>query len=477
MRTRYYLLASLAILGIALSARAETTKVDYSKVAWSPTPSPSPWTEWKYDPKVNNEKTWKYVEELTPEELEYWQIDARWNHETPRDKEFPWLPEERYPFKPPYSGEKLAALYDEYNQTGMCNVLAHYGYHISRTMNRQGVMTKSDALCFTAKKFRTFAQDLYEIKSGEIEGYWAETLLYPPENEGMVLFSTWYHATPNSTKQEDRWLYLPTLRRVRRFSGASGEDYPAGSTLTYDDIFLRNFWKYESKIIGVDILYEAANTKQPYGPIEGPYRKDGGVEVYVVLNVHKMPGYYLKQWITYHDRKSLHVLRYEQWDKNGNLKLIGEESLANKANYFGNNDAYLWQEAMKGGLSPGGTERRGMLMGAGPRTSWDVQLDLRTYGLASGPETGIDREKFGDYSIIPESWESFFSPQRIEKPYKSQKPTVTFTSADFPPRPSLYRDKFPKYREIVLPSELQAKIKQDELAKRGLFTGTEKANN
>lgn len=39
---------------------------------------------------------------------------------------------------------------------------------------------------------------------------------------------------------DDRWLYLPALRMVRRISGASNDDYFMGSDFTYDDMGDRN---------------------------------------------------------------------------------------------------------------------------------------------------------------------------------------------------------------------------------------------
>ncbi len=41
-------------------------------------------------------------------------------------------------------------------------------------------------------------------------------------------------------RDDDRWLYLPALRMVRRISGSSNEDYFMGSDFTYDDMGDRN---------------------------------------------------------------------------------------------------------------------------------------------------------------------------------------------------------------------------------------------
>jgi|GEM_PF-939693 len=463
------LLAATA-LSIAVDFSVAKEGAEWGKVAWSPLQSTSPWKEWKWDPKKEG-RTWKYVEELTPDEKAYWQIDARWSHEIPRDKEYPNLPEERYPFKLPYSGEELSAL-GEAGGGGsvMCGLQTHHGYHISRTKDRNGVVSKSDNICNTIKHFKTFAQQLYEIKPGTEQGAFLVVVTSPPESAGTVSLSKFYKDGPGVSKVEDRWAYLPSLRRVRRISGASGEDYLPGSIETYDDVFLRDFWKYDSKVIGVDILYQAVNTKKPYGPIKGPYRQDGGIETYVVLHKHSKKGYYLNQWITWHEKKTGHVIRTEQWDRKGNFKLVSEKGLAGIVNFYGK-DVYPWEEGFKGGLTANGAERRAILHGGGPSQSWDVEQDVQTYGIPDTPSTGVAKEKFGPLDVYAgkETWKQLFQPQRIENSFVKPVPTVKFEAKDFPPPPPLYREKFAKYRKIALPAEILSKIKKQESEKRKLF--------
>jgi hypothetical protein len=462
---------------IAASAFAVTVEsgvakesADWGKVAWSPVKSPSQWSEWQWEPKKEG-RTWKYVEELTAAEKEYWQIDPRWSHEIPRDKEFPLLPEERYPYKPPYTGEELASLSESAGSTTtMCGLQTHHAYHINRTKDRNGIVSKSDTICNTIKHFKTYAQMLYGMKPGAEQGAYLVVVVSPPEQNGTVSLSKFYKDGPGVTKLEDRWAYLPNLRRVRRISGANGEDYIPGAIVTYDDVFLRDFWKFDSKIIGVDILYQAANQKKPYGPITGPYRKDGGIDTYVVLHRPKQKDYYLSQWITWQDKKTGHILRTEQWDRRGNFKKIDENTLAAQVLVFGKLE-YPWAEAIKGGLNENGNERRSFMMGGGPTYSWDVEQDVQTYMIPSGPDKKIDYDKFGPLSVYAgkENWQSLFQPQRIENPFTKPVPVVKFEAKDFPPYPPLYREKFPKFRKIALPSEIQAKIKKEESEKRKLF--------
>jgi hypothetical protein len=47
-------------------------------------------------------------------------------------------------------------------------------------------------------------------------------------------FLSWEYDDPD--KDDDRWLYLPALKKVRRISGSSRNDYFMGSDFTYDDM-------------------------------------------------------------------------------------------------------------------------------------------------------------------------------------------------------------------------------------------------
>lgn len=457
-------------VGLSAAPAGAAGGTDWTKVAWTPQQSPSPWKEWKWDPKKEG-RTWKYYEELTAEEKEYWQIDPRWSHEIPRDKQYPLYPEVRYPYHLPYNGEELASLADSAGSTTtMCGLQTHHAYHINRTKDRNGVVSKSDTICNTIKHFKTYAEMLYGLKPGTEQGAYLVVVVSPPESNGTVQLSKFYKDGPGVSKVEDRWVYVPSLKRVRRFNGASGQDYIPGAISTYDDVFLRDFWKYDSKIIGVDILYQAANEKKPYGPVAGAYRQDGGVETYVVLNKPKQSNYYLSQWVTWHDKKTGHVLRTEQWDRKGNFKLITESSLAAPVLVF-NKLEYPWAEAIKGGLNENGNERRSFMMGGGPTLAWDVELDVSTYMIPSNPSEKIDYDKFGPLNVYAggEDWKQLFQPQRIENPFVKPVPVVNFTAKNFPAHPPIYREKFPKFRKVDLPSEIQNKIKKEEQSKRGLF--------
>jgi hypothetical protein len=55
-----------------------------------------------------------------------------------------------------------------------------------------------------------------------------------PADVRGIGFLAWEYNNP--AKDDDRWLHLPALRRVRRISGPSKNDYFMGSDFTYDDM-------------------------------------------------------------------------------------------------------------------------------------------------------------------------------------------------------------------------------------------------
>ena len=62
--------------------------------------------------------------------------------------------------------------------------------------------------------------------------------LYPGDVKGTG-FLTWDY--DRTDKEDDKWLYLPAMKKTRRISGSSSKtDYFMGSDFTYDDMGRRN---------------------------------------------------------------------------------------------------------------------------------------------------------------------------------------------------------------------------------------------
>ncbi|KGN99593.1 hypothetical protein HR11_04980 [Porphyromonas macacae] len=76
--------------------------------------------------------------------------------------------------------------------------------------------------------------------------------LYPGDVKGTG-FLTWDY--DQIGKDDDRWLYLPAMKKTRRISGASAKkDYFMGTDFTYDDMGTRNVDEDTHELLGEEVL-------------------------------------------------------------------------------------------------------------------------------------------------------------------------------------------------------------------------------
>ncbi len=131
----------------------------------------------------------------------------------------------------------------------------------------------------TALAFRPEPQ--YDANQGDVfrneKRYVASgpTVDAPFDARGIMLLSYRYKASfgPKATsRNDDTWVYVPTLRRVRRISSAQRTDAVAGTDFTFDDLFSFNgiVPQYEWTCLGeMDILAPMRTKVMAY-----PYEKD-----------------------------------------------------------------------------------------------------------------------------------------------------------------------------------------------------------
>jgi hypothetical protein len=118
---------------------------------------------------------------------------------------------------------------------------------------------------------------------------------------------------PEARTDDDQWLYLPALRKVRRISASDRGDYFLGTDLSYEDI------KKESRIATEDYTFSTINTSEVDGHltyvVEGfPVDKETAAEL----------GYGRVLW--HIDPKMWMSRLTEMWDINGNpLKTVHNE--------------------------------------------------------------------------------------------------------------------------------------------------------
>jgi hypothetical protein len=74
----------------------------------------------------------------------------------------------------------------------------------------------------------------------------------PADVNGTTFLSFEYD---DADKDDDRWIYLPAMHRVRRISGSSKNDYFMGSDFTYDDMGGRDIDEYTYKLLGEEACF------------------------------------------------------------------------------------------------------------------------------------------------------------------------------------------------------------------------------
>ena len=100
-------------------------------------------------------------------------------------------------------------------------------------------------------------------------------------------------------KDDDRWLFLPALKKVRRISGSSKNDYFMGSDFTYDDMGGRSVDEDNHQIEGEEVI--------------------NGKPCWIVVSTPKDKKYLyskVKRWI---DKKSLVQIKGEYFDRQNDL--------------------------------------------------------------------------------------------------------------------------------------------------------------
>jgi len=73
-----------------------------------------------------------------------------------------------------------------------------------------------------------------------------------PADVKGVGFLTWDY--DKVSREDDKWLYLPALRKSKRISGSSKNDYFMGSDLTYDDMGDRSVDEDTHRLLGSEKL-------------------------------------------------------------------------------------------------------------------------------------------------------------------------------------------------------------------------------
>ncbi len=116
-----------------------------------------------------------------------------------------------------------------------------------------------------------------------------------PPDVRNTSFMNWSYDDPN--KEDDQWIYLPALKKIKRISSDSKGDYFMGSDFTYDDLGDRKPTQDRHKILR-----------------EEKYR---GEDCYVIESIPKDPDYMYSKTITWVAKGKWIGLKREFYDEDG----------------------------------------------------------------------------------------------------------------------------------------------------------------
>jgi len=121
-----------------------------------------------------------------------------------------------------------------------------------------------------------------------------------PADVRNTSFMNWSYN--NEEKDDDQWIYLPALKKIKRISSDSKSDYFMGSDFTYDDLGDRHPSKDTHTFIGEEVL--------------------GGENCYIIESVPKGEDYMYSRTVTWIIKDKWIGLKKEFYDEDEDLLKI-----------------------------------------------------------------------------------------------------------------------------------------------------------
>lgn len=407
-------------------------------------------------------RTWKTVEELSPEELQ--NVDLR--TDTPRDPQLSYAPAEPYPFTAPYTAEEMGYRLMEFTQRPRwsCAFANLWG-----SITSQGVLLNpGKSVTFMDYHGGDGVKAELLHKPGEELYRYMNQNTFPPDAEGSQRMTIRYRTDQTFPKKEESFMYTPAIRRVRHQAPNRRQDRFPNQAQTTDDANGRDAWEFSWRIVGTDILFQTVRFPVTRPTIvigntgdgtlrevstsdlkimgrDYPYYQNGrGVECYVVearAREDWLPNYYAPRILYWLEKHSFYPLRVEQYGPDGKLTFV-EVRITEMFN-------------------PSKGER-----GYGPMliVYWHIPSDILTYNIR-------DNHRLRTWSA--EEQEVFFNPDFMRRQWyldTSVKSQMEISHPDlFYLRPSLEEGKFPQLRSLQLPAEVAASVAAQEAAGQLVF--------
>lgn len=172
----------------------------------------------------------------------------------------------------------------------------------------------------------------YPKEEGKLVRRYTWSAVYPEDISGMSGINWSY----SGKKEDDIWFYLPSVRKVRRMSVGSRQDFFLGTAGRNEDVFLtKPIHKY--KIIRTELLSEHSEELFEYGkglpgydilvtPGKGHGLLDGVGTPCWVVEVTLPEDWYCAKQIRWYDIKTTDFFVEYSYDKKGRkIRILGEQ--------------------------------------------------------------------------------------------------------------------------------------------------------
>lgn len=138
--------------------------------------------------------------------------------------------------------------------------------------------------------------------------------LLPADVKGVGYLSYSYD---DESKSDDRWLYMPALKKAKRISGSSSQDYFMGTDFTYDDMSGRKVDDYKHTLLGE----EKIDSKDCWKIESVPVKKS-----------------MYSKYVSWIDKESLLNIKAEFYDEQGSiLKVLTVSGIEKKEGFWTGN--------------------------------------------------------------------------------------------------------------------------------------------
>lgn len=118
--------------------------------------------------------------------------------------------------------------------------------------------------------------------------------VYPPDTKGTTLLTH-----ENGKQSDDKWLYLPALKRVKRIATANESGSFMGSEFAYEDISIRQLEKYNYRLMREEIV--------------------SGERFYVIECIPVSPDSGYSRVVRWRNKENLQEYKAEFYDRRGSL--------------------------------------------------------------------------------------------------------------------------------------------------------------